>query len=114
MNFKDKFDQFFKTANLGDEWVYSNFTDFILEGITPEGAFSLLPEVAEFLLEQTDEYLRLQILNLLGTLAGKTNSTEIPPALLPKLDAIEKLIENDDDYTKSRFDVLKKWYRIKA
>ncbi len=112
MTFKEKFDEYFRTHNLGDEWVYSNFSDYILKDLSPENAFSLISEVVDFLLAQSDEFLRTEMLELIGAIAGKTNTTEIPIGLLSKLDLIEKLVENDGNYTKSQLDDLKRWYRL--
>ena len=112
MTFKEKFHDYFNSHDLNDEWVYSNFIDFILKDLSPEGAFNLIPEVVDFFLEQSSKSLRIEILELIGSLSGKTNTTEVPIGLLSKLDLIEKLIEKDGDYIKSRFCALKRWYRI--
>jgi len=112
MTFKEKFHEYFKTHDLSDEWVYSNFTDYVLKDLSPDGAFNLIPEVASFLLDQSDKFLRTEILELIGAIAGKTDTTEAPIGLLSKLHLIEKLIENDGDYTRAKFNELKKWYRL--
>lgn len=111
MNFKDRFEQFFKTADMSDEWVYSNFAESLLDGLDSAAAFKMIPQVVDFVLEQSDSYVRLQALGIILALAGRSGTTEMPPGVLEKMNAIEKLFL-DSDYEKSQFNELKRFYRI--
>ncbi len=112
MNFKAIFIKYFKNCDYSDEWVYSKFTDIIARDLTPVKAFELIPEVVAVLLEQSDHDLKIALLELLVGLAGETGTTELPNGLISNLPLIEKLINQENDYVKSRFNQLKKWYRL--
>ena len=94
-----------------DEWVYSHFTESLLNGLDSAAAFQMIPQVVDFVLEQSDSFVRLQTLGVVLALAGRSGTTEIPPGLLKKMNAIEKLFL-DSDYEKSQFNELKRFYRI--
>ena len=111
MKFRERFEEYFSTADLGDEWVYSNFEESLLEGLDSASAFEMLLEVADFLLLQEDGYLRLQLLNIIISLARKSNTTEMPAGFLEKIVVFEKLFV-EDDYERSRINELKRIYRI--
>lgn len=111
MNFNDKFHEFFKTADTTDEWVYSNFLEYLLKDLDSAGAFRMIPEVVEFLLNQSDRKLSFELLEIIISLAHESNTTEIPISLMEKMPELEKLfVEND--YEKSRIGELKRIYRL--
>ena len=94
-----------------DEWFFSNFRDSLLSSVDSEGAFLGIDEIVSILLAENDSDILIEIIEILITLARKSETTEMPPILDENWGTIIRKVTSLGDYAISRIDELAKYDR---
>lgn len=70
-----------KQSDKMDEWYFSNLRDDLLSKFDCGSAFNGINELIPFLLDEADDFLYLEIIEIIISLARKSETTEVPSKL---------------------------------
>lgn len=95
-----------------DEWFFEKFRDDFIGNMSPSEAFSSINETISFLLREEDESTACEILQTIINLAEKSQTTEVPSALIENKNLIESQFDARGEYSKSKLGELFRYYRF--
>lgn len=108
-NYFDEILKDWKSKLQKDEWFFSNIKEDIFNNASEVEAFKAIPSVLKILSQNSEPYLRTELLEILFVLARKSNTTELPSGLMESLNSLENI---SDSYTKFILCDIKNYYRI--
>lgn len=95
-----------------DEWIIVNFIGSKVETLAPEEAFSFIDDVVKLLLERNDDLVAIDLLEIIGSLAETSRTTEIPTLLLLKKNELTSRFSHMGENEKNSLAALFRYYRI--
>ena len=95
-----------------DEWFFEKFRDDFIGNMSPSEAFSSINETISFLLKEEDESTACEILQTIINLAEKSQTTEVPSALIENKNLIESQFDARGEYSKFKLGELFRYYRF--
>src|SRR5574344_2170053 len=101
-----------KQSDKSDEWYFSNLRDDILSKCDCESAFSGINELMPLLLNEPDDFLYSEIIEIIISLARKSQTTEIPSELSRNFRTIKERLKSQGDNAMSKLDDLASYYQI--
>ncbi len=93
-----------------DEWHFVHLREQIVKELSPQAAFALINEVVPLLLEQKDDFGKSESGALLLALAGRADTSELPPTLAARWDEVVAWLAPDREVLTE----LGRWYRKPA
>jgi hypothetical protein len=117
MNLPEAFDAYlldWEDKLAKDEWYFCNVRESLTNNLSPSDAFDDIPDVVDLILRQSDDYIFYECLLLLLSLARISNTTEIPPCLLSKIELLNNHTLSFKYYNRAKPNELKSWYRIEC
>ena len=64
-----------------DEWYFAHLRDELVGQLLPQEAFAQIDDVVPLLIDEAEEFPRLELGTLLLALAQRADTTEMPPSL---------------------------------
>jgi hypothetical protein len=95
-----------------DEWHFENLRQALTGGISPHEAFKGIDEVFPLIFENFDDYIISEIIQILISLAIKSDTTQMPPMLHQKWQDVVELSVLKGGYLSDRIGELSRHYRI--
>lgn len=95
-----------------DEWLFETFREKFVDVMSAAEAFELIDETIEILRLQSDESTATEVLQTAIGLARRSETTQVPNALLTQKIALEGQFSNFGDYAKSKLLELFRYYRL--
>jgi len=95
-----------------DELLFVNFRCQFIDNMTCQEAFERINQTVEILLRESDEFTSLEILEVIISLARKSETTEIPAKIENCSKRIEYKFAPYGEYAKYRLSELLRYYRI--
>jgi hypothetical protein len=95
-----------------DEWLFENFRQKIVGGMTSAEAFEAIEVTISMLLNEEDESTSTEIVQTIISLAGQSAKTEIPKGLIIHGDEILNRFRRFGDYAKNKLRELLRYYRM--
>lgn len=94
-----------------DEWFFAKLREELVGLLSPVSAFEAIADVGHLFIELPDSYLRYETAELLLDLARKSETTEMPVALVRDWSGIAKQLSTVSPSTLRN---LCSWYRVAA
>lgn len=116
MTYLDKLNEtinLWSQKTISDEWLFAEFIEDVVDVMSPEEAFSHIDETIEVLLANNNESTIIQIIETILSLAGRSDTTEVPSKLKECHEILVKKMEQFDEYTKNTYAKLVRFYRIR-
>lgn len=104
--------KYWNSGLIEDEWFFENFRKKFINRMTPFEAFSSIDDTIFFLVRENDNATACEILQTIINLAHRSQTTEIPTALSDEKKSLDAKFSSGDDYLKSKYDELLKYYRL--
>lgn len=101
-----------KQSDKSDEWYFSNLRNELLSNCDSESAFNGINELMPVLLDTSDDFLYIEIIEIVVALARKSQTTEIPIKLKENFGMIARRLNSQGDYAISKLEELALYYRI--
>ncbi|HWX66223.1 MAG TPA: hypothetical protein VNZ27_07285 [Rhodanobacter sp.] len=95
-----------------DEWIFEKFRVSVVANMSASEAFNSINETVNLLLAEADESTATEILQTLIGLAHRSETTEVPSALLTQMEAIKAKFSVFGDYAQNKQKELFKYYRL--
>lgn len=95
-----------------DEWFFENFRNDFIGKMSPFEAFSSINETIGFLVKEEDESTACEILQTIINLAEKSQTTEVPSALIENKNLIESQFGARGEYSRAKLGELFRYYRF--
>lgn len=94
--------QHWNSGSIEDEWFFEKFRDLAIGKMSPSEAFCFISEIIEFLIRKDDESAACEILQTIICLARKSQTTELPNALVENREVIESQFCQRGEYSKGK------------
>ena len=104
--------QHWNSGSIEDEWFFEKFRDDAIGKMSPSEAFCFINETIDFLIREDDESTACEILQTIIGLARKSQTTEVPNALVENREVIESQFCQRGEYSKGKLAELFRYYRI--
>jgi hypothetical protein len=115
MSFTDQLDtaiQYWESGDVVDEWMFQKLRDEVVGNMRSDEAFESIEFAVLRLLEHQGEFVANEILETVLSLARRSQTTEIPPALAAAQCELTDQFGRYGEYSKTRLRELFRYYRM--
>lgn len=101
-----------KTDPIADEWMFEEFREKFIDATSPSEAYELIDETIHILCLESDESAAIEILQTIIGLARRSETTEIPHALLAQKEILREKFSDFGEYARNKLSELFRHYRL--